>query len=91
MMNSFERRNKIVDLVQQNGSILVSDLSNSFGISEVTIRADLRLLEEKQVEAYYFPSFAEIEDFLREKCMNGDLLITMGAGNVVNIGEDLLK
>jgi DeoR family galactitol utilization operon repressor len=47
MMNSFERRNKIVDLVQQNGSILVSDLSNSFGISEVTIRADLRLLEEK--------------------------------------------
>ena len=51
----------------------------------------LRLLEEKQVEAYYFPSFAEIEDFLREKCMNGDLLITMGAGNVVNIGEDLLK
>ncbi|MFZ1871435.1 MAG: DeoR/GlpR family DNA-binding transcription regulator [Chania sp.] len=46
-MNSFERRNKIVDLIQQNGSILVSDLSNSFGISEVTIRADLRLLEEK--------------------------------------------
>ena len=59
-----------------------------YGVSSKDI---LRLLEEKQVEAYYFPSFAEIEDFLREKCMNGDLLITMGAGNVVNIGEDLLK
>lgn len=46
-MNSFERRNKIVDLVNANGSVLVLDLSNSFGISEVTIRADLRLLEEK--------------------------------------------
>ena len=33
----------------------------------------------------------EIEKFLSENCVNGDLLITMGAGNVVEIGEDLLK
>ncbi|WP_413733938.1 DeoR/GlpR family DNA-binding transcription regulator [Sodalis sp. RH21] len=46
-MNTFERRNKIINLVNKNGSISVSKLSNSFGISEVTIRADLRLLEEK--------------------------------------------
>lgn len=46
-MNSFERRNKIVELVNSQGSVLVIDLSNNFGISEVTIRADLRLLEEK--------------------------------------------
>ncbi len=41
-------------------------------------------------EAYYFPSFSEIEQFLRKKCIHGDLLITMGAGDVVNIGEALL-
>lgn len=46
-MNSFERRNKIVDMVNTQGSVLVPDLSLLFGISEVTIRADLRLLEEK--------------------------------------------
>jgi len=46
-MNSFERRNKIVDMVNSQGSVLVLDLSNTFGISEVTIRADLRMLEEK--------------------------------------------
>lgn len=46
-MNSFERRNKIVEMVNMQGSVLVLDLSNLFGISEVTIRADLRLLEEK--------------------------------------------
>ncbi|MER4731973.1 DeoR/GlpR transcriptional regulator, partial [Klebsiella pneumoniae] len=46
-MNSFERRNKIVDMVNTQGSVLVLDLSNLFGISEVTIRADLRLLEAK--------------------------------------------
>lgn len=42
-------------------------------------------------EAYYFPSFEEIEKFLLKNCKKGDLLITMGAGNVVNIGNDLLK
>ena len=42
-------------------------------------------------EVYYFPSFEEIEKFLLKYCKKGDLLITMGAGNVVNIGNDLLK
>lgn len=41
-------------------------------------------------EAYYFPSFDEIENFLLLNCINGDLLITMGAGDIVNVGESLL-
>ncbi|WP_313130322.1 UDP-N-acetylmuramate--L-alanine ligase [Anaerocolumna sp.] len=41
-------------------------------------------------EAYYFQGFGEIENFLLQNCTNGDLLITMGAGDVVNIGEALL-
>lgn len=55
-MNSFERRNKIVEMVNAQGSVLVLDLSNLFGISEVTIRADLRLLEEKG----YSPAFTAV-------------------------------
>ena len=42
-------------------------------------------------DAYYFSSFEEIEKFLTKKCINGDLLITMGAGNVVTIGENLVE
>lgn len=38
----------------------------------------------------YIPSFDEIETFILEHCMNGDLLITMGAGDVVKVGEKLL-
>lgn len=38
----------------------------------------------------YFPTFDEIENFLLENCTQGDLLITMGAGDVVKIGEHLL-
>ena len=41
-------------------------------------------------ECYYFDTFDEIENFLLEHCSSGDLLITMGAGDVVKIGENLL-
>lgn len=60
---------------------------NTYGISSKDL---LALLQEKDCESYYFPSFEEIEKFLLKKCMNGDLLITMGAGNIVDIGETLL-
>lgn len=46
-MNAYDRRNKIIDLVNQNGSVMVADLSSSFDVSEVTIRSDLGLLEQK--------------------------------------------
>ena len=42
-------------------------------------------------DTHYFPDFEQIEAFLKENCRPGDLLITMGAGDVVTIGEDLLK
>ncbi|MBR4345267.1 MAG: UDP-N-acetylmuramate--L-alanine ligase [Lachnospiraceae bacterium] len=42
-------------------------------------------------DVYYFSDFGAIEKFLSANCIPGDLLITMGAGNVVKIGEDLLN
>lgn len=42
-------------------------------------------------DAYFFPSFEEIEKFVMETCINGDLLITMGAGDIVKVGENLLS
>ena len=42
-------------------------------------------------ECYYFPSFESIEKFISENCLKDDLLITMGAGDVVKIGENLLQ
>lgn len=48
-------------------------------------------LQSAGKEVYYFPTFAEIEKFLLSSCADGDLLITMGAGDVVNIGESLLN
>ena len=42
-------------------------------------------------EVYYISSFEEIEKFILKNLVDGDLLITMGAGNIVDIGENLLN
>lgn len=61
--------------------------TDNLGISSKTLQAEIEKLGK---ECYYFPSFDEIENFLLENCINGDLLITMGAGDVVKIGEKIL-
>lgn len=42
-------------------------------------------------DAFYLPSFDDIESYLLKNCKKNDLLITMGAGNVYSIGDDLIK
>ena len=61
--------------------------TDTLGIRSEDLAAEVR---KRGTESLYFPSFAEIEKYLSENCMNNDLLITMGAGNVCQIGEDLL-
>lgn len=60
---------------------------NTIGISSKDLLNEIKKLDGN---AFYFPSFSEIENFLLENCSPGDLLITMGAGDVVKIGEHLL-
>lgn len=61
--------------------------TDTLGISSGDIQ---KLLLEAGTPCEYFHTFDEIENFLLEHCTAGDLLITMGAGDVVQIGEDLL-
>ncbi len=46
--------------------------------------------ECKASECYCFADFKETENFIQNFSSTGDLLITMGAGNVVMVGEDIL-
>ena len=43
-----ERHNRILALLQQNGSISVAQLAELFKVSEVTIRKDLSYLEQQK-------------------------------------------
>ena len=62
--------------------------TDTLGISSETLLNELKKLG---TSCYYFNSFEKIEDFLFTHCENGDLLITMGAGDIVKVGESMLK
>ncbi len=62
--------------------------TDDLGISSRTLQAEIQKLGKT---CEYFPSFGEIEKFLLKNCMHGDLLITMGAGDVLKIGENMLS
>lgn len=62
--------------------------TDNLGISSADL---MELIKAEGKDCYYYESFEDIEKFLLNNCINGDLLITMGAGDVYKIGEELLK
>lgn len=61
---------------------------NPGDISSDNIR---EIMSENGHEAYFFKTFDEVENFLIHTCKPGDLLITMGAGDIVKVGENMLR
>ncbi len=61
--------------------------TDTLGVSSQTLADEIA---KKGKEVYCFDTFDEIENFLLQFCSDGDLLITMGAGDIVKVGENLL-
>lgn len=86
LLKDFARALSLADKVVL-ADIFPARETDSLGISSEILRDEIKALGH---DCFYFPSFDEIENFLLENCINGDLLITMGAGDVVKIGESIL-
>jgi UDP-N-acetylmuramate--alanine ligase len=86
LLKDFARTLSIADKVVL-ADIYAAREKNTLGISSKDLLEEIQKLG---TDAYYFPSFNEIENFLLKNCINGDLLITMGAGDIVKVGENLL-
>lgn len=83
---------RFADALSHADAVVLADIyaareTDTLGVSSKLLA---EAIEKKGTESYYFPTFDEIENFLLEKCIDGDLLITMGAGDVYLIGEKLL-
>lgn len=73
-------------------AVIVTDIysareTDTLGIHSMNLVEEIRKTGK---EVYYFSSFKEAEDFLLEKSVPNDMLITMGAGDVYLLGESLL-
>ncbi|MDD6213484.1 MAG: UDP-N-acetylmuramate--L-alanine ligase [Clostridiales bacterium] len=62
--------------------------TDTLGISSRNLAEKITALGKKVA---YFSTFEEIENYLRKNSINGEMLITMGAGDIVKVGENLLS
>ena len=78
--------------LEQADHVILADIyaAREVDTGEVSSKDVMKLLQEDGQDVHYFPSFEEIKDFVKAHVKGHDLLITMGAGNVVEIGEELL-
>lgn len=85
--------NDFADALSLSDKIVLADIyaAREKDPGDISSRDIAAKLEGLGKEVYYFPSFDEIEKFLLSNCEEGDLLITMGAGDIVNVGESLLN
>lgn len=85
-MDQFAEALSIADVVVL-ADIYAARETDTLGVSSADIAGKIDRLG---TEVHYIPSFDEIETFILENCVHGDLLITMGAGDIGKVGEKLL-
>lgn len=73
--------------------IIIADIyaAREKDLGEIHSRELALRIKDKGYDATYLGSFDEIESFILRETSNSDLVVTMGAGNVFKIGDNLLK
>jgi len=56
---------------------------------EISSRMLAEAISKKGQDCTYLPDFKEIEDTIRKHARPGDLILTMGAGDINQVGDDL--
>lgn len=93
-----ERHNRILSLLQQNGSISVAQLSELFKVSEVTIRKDLTLLEQQKRLYRTHGSAILISPYISDrhvnekekKCVAEKRAIGVAAAGMISEGDSII-
>jgi UDP-N-acetylmuramate--alanine ligase len=87
LLDSFSESFKDAD------KIIIADIyaAREKDLGEIHSRELALRIKDKGYDATYLGSFDEIESFILRETSNSDLVVTMGAGNVFKIGDNLLK
>lgn len=82
---------EFADALSSADHVILADIyaareTDTLGISSRTLQEEI---QKRGTVCDYFPSFEEIEDFLRANVREGDLVLTVGAGDIVKVGDAL--
>ena len=81
-----------MDVLAHYDRVLISDIMPARETDDLGMHASqlVDALTARGVEAYYLPTFEDIEKFILEKAVNGEMLITTGCGNVDLVADALV-
>lgn len=87
LLDSFSKAFKNAD------KVIITDIyaAREYDNGEIHSRDLANAVNRKSGNAIYISTFEEIEDYLLKNTKDGDIILTMGAGNVYLIGESILK
>lgn len=73
--------------------IIIADIyaAREIDNGEIHSRELAERIRQRGYDAIYLGSFQEIEDFVLSEASDHDVVVTMGAGNVYQIGENLIE
>ncbi len=83
--------NEFAEALRNADEVILADIYaarevNTLGVSSADIAA---LINAAGGRAVYIPEFEKIKKYIKDNVTEGDMLITMGAGNVVDIADQL--
>lgn len=78
-----------VEVLQKGENVIIADIYAAR--EKNTLNISGKDLADKIPNAIYLKEFSQIEEHLKENVKENDLVITVGAGDVYKIGENLLK
>lgn len=86
LLNSFAKSFMDAD------EIIIADIyaARELDNGEIHSRDLASRISELGKDSLYLGSFEEIEDYIMKKVKSGDIILTMGAGNVHQIGESII-
>ena len=82
---SFSAADKIV-----LAEIYAAREKNIYKISSKTLMNRIREYD-READVYYFKNFEDIAQFVYDNAEDGDLVLTMGAGDIYRVGEMILE
>ena len=85
--------NEFAEALTGFDNIIVTDIyaareTNTFGISSLDL---VNKIKELGKEAIYIKDFKEIENYIKNNVEKNDLVLTLGAGTVLDIGYSIVK
>lgn len=84
---------QFVDSLSLADKVIITDVyaareKDEYGVNALTLFDEMK---KKGIDVYYIKDFSEIKNFLIKNCVKNDLLITMGAGDIVKIADDIVS